>query len=212
MKKQYPALAGPSITGSRQPQRLWTVLVLVLTCLAYPVLVFSADQGDPDAALWEALGSGQHLALLRHAIAPGGGDPAGFTLGDCSSQRNLSDQGRDQARRIGAQFRANQIDVAGVFSSAWCRCLETAELLNLGPVQPLPALNSFFQNYRSREPQTRALREWLAQQDLRQPLVLVTHQVNITALTDVYPASGELVVVRRGESGELMVVGTLATD
>ncbi len=144
-----------------------------------------------DAALWSALRSGGHVALLRHAIAPGAGDPREFALRDCSTQRNLSDEGRDQAARIGARFRANRIQTARVFSSPWCRCLETARLLGLGPIQELPVLNSFFQRYERRDPQTQALKEWLASQDLDELLVLITHQVNITALTNVYPASGD---------------------
>lgn len=165
-----------------------------------------------DEALWSALRSGDHLVLMRHALAPGTGDPAGFTLGDCDTQRTLSDQGREQARRIGDRFRANGIAAAGVYASQWCRSFETAELLALGSVQALPSLNSFFQAYDRRESQTRALRNWIAEQALSRPLVLVTHQVNITSLADVYPASGEMVVLHRSESGALSVVGTLETD
>ena len=90
--------------------------------------------------------------------------------------------------------------------------METASLLGLGPVQELPALNSFFETRERRIDQTLDLRDWLASEDLDEPLVLVTHQVNITALTGVYPSSGELVVVRRSESGELSVLGTLETE
>jgi broad specificity phosphatase PhoE len=158
------------------------------------------------------MASGAHVALLRHALAPGTGDPAAFVLGDCGTQRNLSDEGRDQAKRIGARFAANGIKQARVFSSQWCRCLETANLLGLGPVEALPSLNSFFQRFERRERQTRALEAWLAGQALDQPVVLVTHQVNIAALTGVYPASGELVVIRRTETGALSVVGSIETD
>lgn len=165
-----------------------------------------------DAALWSVLRSPGHLALLRHAIAPGTGDPAEFKLRDCSTQRNLSAEGRDQAARIGARFRTNGIQTARVFTSQWCRCLDTAQLLALGPVEELPVLNSFFQRYERREPQTHALKEWLAGQDLDEPLVLVTHQVNITALTSLHPTSGELVIIRRSGSGEISVVGTIETD
>ena len=165
-----------------------------------------------DAALWRALGSGGHVALLRHALAPGTGDPAAFVLGDCGTQRNLSREGRDQAARIGARFAANGIERARVFSSQWCRCLETAGRLGLGPVEELPSLNSFFGRFERRERQTRELRDWLAGQALDQPVVLVTHQVNITALTGVYPGSGELVVVRRAGDGALSVLGSIETD
>jgi phosphohistidine phosphatase SixA len=149
---------------------------------------------------------------MRHAIAPGFDDPPNFQIGDCSTQRNLSDEGRQQAREIGEQFRANGINRVRVFSSQWCRCLETARLLELGPVQELPVLNSFFRKFKRQESQTRALKEWLAQQDLAEPLVLVTHQVNITALTKVTPAPGEVVIVKQTAPGEFLVVGTFQTD
>ena len=165
-----------------------------------------------DADLWDALRSKGHVALMRHALAPGTGDPSGFALGDCSTQRNLSAEGRGQAARIGQLFRANGIETARVFSSQWCRCLDTARLLELGPVRELPIINSFFRKYERREPQTRALEDWLAKQDLERPLVLVTHQVNITALTGVYPASGEIVALRRSDDGGLTVVGSIETD
>ncbi len=165
-----------------------------------------------DAAVWNALRSGGHVALLRHAIAPGTGDPPEFALRDCGTQRNLSAEGRAQAARIGARFRANGIQTASVFSSQWCRCLDTARLLRLGPIQEQPDLNSFFQRYDRRERQTQTLKAWLASQDLDKPLVLVTHQVNISALTNVYSASGELVIIRRSNTGEISVVGTIETD
>lgn len=181
----------------------WMGAVLMLLCLA-PGLPAAADAG-----LWDALRSGGHAALLRHAIAPGTGDPANFALRDCTTQRNLSDEGRHQAARIGARFRANGIGTARVYSSQWCRCLETARLLDLGPVQELPALNSFFGRYERREPQTRALADWLATVSLDAPLVLVTHQVNISALTDVHLAQGAIVIVRRTADGTLEVAGTI---
>jgi len=185
---------------------------LLIAALAAVFCSSPAQSSERDAALWEALHSGGHVALLRHAIAPGTGDPPEFMLGDCRTQRNLSAQGRDQAARIGELFRAHGMQTARVFSSQWCRCLETARLLGLGPVEERPFLNSFFNDYALREPQTGKLREWLDQQSLGEPIVLVTHQVNITALTGVYPGSGELVIVRRSETGELAVVGTIETD
>ena len=165
-----------------------------------------------ETALWRALASKGHVALLRHAIAPGTGDPSAFALGDCGTQRNLSEEGREQAARIGARFRENGMETAQIFSSQWCRCLETARLLGLGPVTELPILNSFFQRPERRNRQTQALEKWLASQDLDGPLVLVTHQVNITALTGVYPASGELVVIRPLENGKISAVNTIKND
>lgn len=150
--------------------------------------------------------------MLRHALAPGTGDPAEFDVNDCATQRNLSKSGREQARRIGDLFRANEIDSAHIYSSQWCRCLETARLLGLGPVNELPIINSFFQAFHREERQARQLRQWLDQQDLSQPLLSVTHQVNITTMTGVFPASGELVVLHQDGDGQLRVVGTLETE
>jgi len=150
-----------------------------------------------------------HIAIMRHALAPGGGDPANFSLDDCSTQRNLSEAGRRQARRTGDFLRSVGVEQARVFSSQWCRCLDTAELLDLGPVEPLPALNSFFRDRERGPEQTQALREKIAGMDLSQPVVMVTHQVNITSLTSVFPSSGEIVVLRRLDDGEIDVVGTV---
>ena len=181
---------------------------LVASLLALMPVVASADDG----VLWDTLRTPGHAALLRHALAPGTGDPPDFDLRDCATQRNLSDEGRRQATRIGARFRANGMPRARVLSSQWCRCLDTAELLGLGTVEELPVLNSFFQKRERRDAQTQGLARWLSDQSLDRPLVLVTHQVNITALTGVYPASGELVVVRVSGDGEVTTVGTIETD
>jgi phosphohistidine phosphatase SixA len=183
-----------------------------MSLLALLVAPAQSIMAEGNGILWEALRSGGHVALLRHAVAPGTGDPPEFTLGDCASQRNLSDEGREQAQRIGARFRANGIERAAVFSSQWCRCQETASLLDLGPVTEFPLLNSFFQDYERREPQTQQLRQWIAERDTSEPLVLVTHYVNIAALTRVRPGSGELVVVRLNEAGEISVLGSIRTD
>jgi len=180
--------------------------------LATLITVAMAAPAAADDALWKALRSGEHVALLRHALAPGTADPTEFALRDCATQRNLSDQGRGQAARIGDRFRANGIAVARVASSQWCRCLETARLLDLGPVEELPPLNSFFRRGERRNAQTQALQAWLGDQVLERPIVLVTHQVNITALTGIFPASGELVVLRRDSDGTLAVIGRLETE
>jgi phosphohistidine phosphatase SixA len=159
--------------------------------------------------LWDALRSKNHFALLRHALAPGTGDPPEFTLGRRETQRNLSEEGRAQAKRIGDLFRAHGINKALVFSSEWYRCQDTAELLDIGPVVTLPALNSFFQNFAQKDIKTESLKVWLSQQEIDKPLVLVTHQVNITALTEIYPSSGEIVVVKKDAHVGLKVLGSI---
>ena len=162
-----------------------------------------------DAALWHALKSGGHAVIMRHAIAPGVGDPDDFRIGECSTQRNLSPAGREQAQRIGARLRTAGLEAARVYTSQWCRAFETATLLGLGEVAALPELDSFFTQSGRAEAQTRALTQWLDAQDLSRAVVLVTHQVNVTALTGAYPASGELVVIRRTAPGRYAVAGRL---
>jgi phosphohistidine phosphatase SixA len=201
----------PTVFAVRFRSRLAFVVPVLLAAFAIPAMADASSARESDT-LWRALASDQHVALLRHAIAPGTGDPKSFTLGDCTTQRNLSPEGRAQAARIGQRFRDNGITSARVYASEWCRTRETAGLLQLGAVEALPALNSFFASRSRAEAQTRALTRWMAHQDLSRPLVLVTHQVNITALTGVYPASGELVIVRLAENGTHRVVGTIKTE
>jgi phosphohistidine phosphatase SixA len=162
-----------------------------------------------EAALWDAVKRPDHIVLIRHALAPGTGDPPQFRVDDCATQRNLSAEGRAQAARIGERFRSNGIASAIVQSSRWCRCLETARLLGLGEIRPNALLDSFFADRSAGSPRTASLRAWLSQQPATAPLVLVTHQVNITELTGVYPAAGEIVVAKRRPDGSVEVVGTI---
>ena len=188
------------------------VVALLILVNVFFVQNFVVAEADTDKKrLWAALRSKNHFALLRHAHAPGTGDPPEFTLGRRETQRNLSEEGRKQAKRIGDLFRAHGINKARVFSSEWYRCQDTAELLNLGPVITLPALNSFFQDYEQKDVRTESLKVWLSQQEIDKPLVLVTHQVNITALTGIYPSSGEIVVVKKDAQVGLKVLGSIKT-
>lgn len=159
-----------------------------------------------EAAAWEALRGGGAVALFRHARAPGSGDPPGMRLGDCSTQRNLDDAGRAQARRIGEAFRAEGVAVGAVLTSRWCRAVETAALAFPGLSRAEPAFDSFFENREEGPARTALARRVLL--DWRGPgaLVAVTHQVNVTALTGVFPSSGEGVVLGRGGGG-LVAVG-----
>ena len=158
-----------------------------------------------EQAAWAALREGA-IVLFRHANAPGIGDPPGFRLDDCATQRNLDAQGRDQAAKIGELFRREQIAVAAVLSSVWCRAFDTASLAFPGQVRHEPSFNSFFDDRDQQAAQTEAARTILL--DWRGPgtLVVVTHQVNMQALTGIAPASGEGVVLRR-EGGQLPIIG-----
>ncbi|MGI9316066.1 MAG: histidine phosphatase family protein [bacterium] len=187
------------------------ILLFHLIVAGWSLSFHSAVAAD-EAHIWKLLQGEGHFALLRHALAPGTGDPAEFSLKDCDTQRNLSEEGRGQALQIGERFRDNGVDAAEVYSSQWCRCLETAELLKLGAVQPLKTINSFYQNFERKEKQTATLESWIRSQSLEKPIILVTHQVNITALTGELAASGELVIVRVSDGAPLKVVGKLQTD
>jgi len=207
MRRPHAGNAPATATG--YPKTIFFVrFAAFLIALSAGMQSASADE----AALWQALRSPGHLAVMRHALAPGGGDPDAFQLRDCDTQRNLSDGGRDQAKRIGARLRANGVTTAQIHSSQWCRCLETARLLGFGAVTELPALNSFFATMDQSGAQTAALQTWIKDQPLTAPVILVTHQVNISALTGIFPASGEMVVLRRTAEGNLTIVGTIETD
>ncbi len=170
-----------------------------------------------DEMIWAKIAQAEqetYVVLLRHAIAPGTGDPANFKLDDCTTQRNLSEPGRQQARDIGEAFRRRDIPIAKVLSSQWCRCLETAELMDVGPVEPFPALNSFFRDRTTADAQTNQIREYIANnQDQPGVILMVTHQVNITALTNIFPRSGSAVVLQLDAQpdnmNQLKVVGQL---
>ncbi len=166
----------------------------------------AAALAGPARADWEALKRPGAVAIMRHAIAPGTGDPAAFRLGDCSTQRNLDARGRDQARAIGAAIRTAGIEIDRVLTSQWCRSRETAELLGVAPVDEMPALNSFFRDRATRDEQTGAVRAFLAGLPQDERVVLVTHQVNITALTGRGVGSGEVFVLEVAPDGSVEVV------
>ena len=189
--------------------RLYRRAMAILVLWACAGGVAAAETGSGALA---ALRGGGHLAIMRHAIAPGNFDPADFRLGDCSTQRNLSEEGRAQARALGARLRSAGVARARVYSSQWCRTLDTAEQLGLGRVMELPVLNSFVSERNEEAQRTELLRQWIAAADLSLPVVLVTHQVNITGLTGIFPASGEMIVLRRRPDGGVEVAGRVLAE
>jgi broad specificity phosphatase PhoE len=114
-------------------------------------------------------------------------------------------------KKIGDLFRSNGIDKAAVYSSQWCRCLDTAKLLDIGEVSKLPSLNSFFEHFERERSQTEKTIKWIQNAPLDIPTVLVSHQVNISALTGYSPASGEIVFLRRLSDGSTSVIGSIQT-
>ena len=181
--------------------------------LAVYFIIFLLTAGTHAAAdhIDQRLKTGGHVLLIRHAFAPGSGDPEDFRVGDCATQRNLNEQGRSQARAIGRWLRSRAIDSARIFSSQWCRCLDTAELIGLGAVAELPALNSFYGRPLDAEPNLTALRTFLSQQPADGELiVMVTHFVTISGLTGNGVSAGEGVVLRLTGAENFEVVGRLA--
>lgn len=184
------------------------LLLVALACLALrPGSSVAAADEAREAAAWGALRSGA-IALFRHANAPGGGDPAGMRLGECATQRNLDAAGQQQARRIGEAFHTRGIAVGSVLTSQWCRTTETADLAFPGMARPEPIFNSFFDDRGKGPAQTRDARALLSRWTGPGALVVSTHQVNITGLTGIVPASGEGIVVRV-TGGEVVVVGRI---
>lgn len=159
----------------------------------------SAAAASDDAA-WDALRAGG-IVLLRHATAPGVGDPPGFRLDDCATQRNLDAVGRREAQRIGEAFRSHGVAIGDVVTSRWCRTRETATLAFPGRQRDEPAFDSFFDRSADAERQTAEARALLVRWRGPEALVVVTHQVNITALTGVVPSSAEGIVLRVADGG-----------
>ena len=173
-----------------------------------PILGWSSSLRAADDAIGAQLRAGRVAVLLRHSITDAGiGDPPGFRLDTCSTQRNLSAEGRAQAQRIGAWFKARSLLPARVRSSAWCRCIDTGTIA-FGRADAWESLNSFFGEANSRERQSAALGAALPGIVAGAFEVWVTHQVNITALTDEFAQMGEACVVERPTPGDLIrVVG-----
>jgi phosphohistidine phosphatase SixA len=177
--------------------------------LALIAMAGAPARADEAAARAALSAPGTLVVMMRHALAPGGGDPDGLRLDDCATQRNLNAVGRTQAVAIGAALAAEGLAPDRVLTSRWCRCRDTAALLALGAPEDFAPLDSFF-GARSRGPsQTAALRDMLAGMAQGEKIVLVTHQVNVTALTGVRPSSGEAAVFRPGADGAPQMIGTI---
>ena len=174
----------------------------------------TADLAVADDATnaWKGLRAGGHVALLRHADAPGGfGDPPGFRVDDCATQRNLSEKGRADAEKIGSRLKREGIAFEKILSSPWCRCIDTAKLLNLGTVETEATFGNVVVLRDQRDALTAGARALIARWNGPSNLLVVTHGANIAALTTISPASGEIVVVRGG-SGSVEPVGRLLLD
>ena len=181
----------------------WVVAVVVCAWLA--------SVAQAAESVWDALRAPGAVVLLRHSFAPGGFDPPGARLDDCSTQRNLDESGRAQATRIGEAFRQNGIAVGTVLSSPRCRCLDTARLA-FGQGQAWGALQGALDDPERRERQLGEIRKAIAAHGGELPLVLVTHGSVVTDLTGLSIRMGEFLVLRRAADGSHRVAGQLYVE
>ena len=190
--------------------RIRCAIFTILLGLCTAADIASADEAE---TAWTALRAGRHVALMRHTDAPGGvGDPPGFRLDDCATQRNLSAKGRADAARIGARLRSELIAVERIVSSQWCRCMDTATLLELGAVEAEPTFGNVVVLREQATSLIAGARAVIDKWTGSGILLVVTHGANIRALTGIAPASGEIVVVRSGSGGNTEPVGRLTLD
>lgn len=174
-------------------------IILSAFCLLASVLAQASD-------LSEKLQTTDYVLLMRHTLAPGVGDPAGYTLQDCKTQRNLSVEGRQQADVVGRWLRKQGVTGAEVHSSTWCRCKDTAELLNFGGFKVAPPLASFFDEMHQAKARTQALEQFIAERVKtkgNKALILVTHHVNIHAFMGENIASGDMVLAQVDAQGKM---------
>jgi phosphohistidine phosphatase SixA len=180
-------------------KRFW--ITLLAACLA--------PAASADETLWAKLKTGGNVVLIRHAATVEGlGDPPGFKIGDCATQRNLSDAGREEARRLGRQFQFRAINFTTARSSQWCRCLETARLAFGEEPEPWPVLNSLHYDASGEAALVKEVHALAAKTKPPFNAVLVTHNFNIRALTGIMPNEAEAIIVR-GKDGKLEVVGRI---
>lgn len=185
-------------------------IVIALAILAWP-LPSAIAQDDP----WSLLRQPGHVVFMRHSDAPGSGgygDPPGFQLENCATQRNLSEEGRAHARRTGEAFRKQGVAFDRVLTSPWCRCRETALLAMGRQAEPFAPLSNLVGRHEHRESQVKALKAYLAGLDGNTRVLFITHGIVVNALTGVSPALGEIVIVKPGQEGEPVVVGRLKAN
>lgn len=191
--------------------RQFILIILKLTLFLSFSLNIQADENNEK--IIKAMQSGSHILMLRHANAPGYGDPDNIKIGDCDTQRNLDERGRKQATEIGQWFSKNNIKPKAIYSSQWCRCLDTARLLDLGEVKELTALNSFFQKTENREPNLNALTKFINEQASNESLIIMlTHSVTISAISGQNVAPGNGVLLKLNESKPYEFISVVKPD
>ena len=183
------------------------VISLILKLIIFSLFSFQINASEQ---AWNLAEEGDKIILIRHSLAPGGGDPPGFKIDDCDTQRNLNRKGINQSKKIGKLFINNKVPVDKVLSSQWCRCKDTAKYA-FGNFKEFTALNSTFQSpYNKNEPkQLKELYNFVKKWEGNgKNLVLVTHYSIIIAVTNTVPSSGEIVITDKN----FEVLGTIQTD
>ena len=180
--------------------KLYLIIIISLT---------SSVKADSNKKLFNQLEEGGKLIFIRHAYAPGNGDPSNFNLNDCSTQRNLNKDGKKQAKKIGEFFKENRIEIYKVFSSEWCRCKETAEIA-FKDFSTISFLNSFYSTKyaKNKDKQVEALNNYIKKFKSNKNLVFVTHYVLISEVLNYGPSSGEIIVSDKNFN----IVGTIKID
>ena len=183
--------------------KLLKFFIIIFISLTTPI------KADLYKNLINQLEDGRKLIFIRHAYAPGNGDPAGFNLNDCSTQRNLSDDGRKQAQRIGEFFTKNKIEIDKVLSSEWCRCKETAKIA-FKNYSTNSFLNSFYSSKfsKNKDKQVKAFNYYIKNLEIEKNLIFVTHYVFISEVLNYGPSSGEIVVSDKN----LNIIGSIEID
>ncbi len=157
--------------------------------------IFIPNNSDSSENVVKFLNEGKKIVFIRHALAPGNGDPNNFDIKDCSTQRNLNDEGRAQSKRIGNFFEKNNIKIDTVLSSEWCRCKDTAKIA-FGKFETFSALNSFYETRfsKNKSKQMKDLREYISKWESDSNLIIVTHYVVILDILDRGTSSGEMII------------------
>ena len=174
--------------------------LLILIFIFAPNISFSNDK------FANILKEGKKIVFVRHALAPGNGDPNNFNINDCSTQRNLNEEGRAQSEKIGNFFKNKNIKIHKVLSSEWCRCKETAKIA-FGNYQTFNALNSFYDERfaKNKSKQIKDLKDYIDNWENDSNLIIVTHYVVISALINRVSSSGEMIITDK----KLNILGNL---
>ena len=159
------------------------------------IFIFIPNNSHSSENVVKFLKEGKKIVFIRHALAPGNGDPNNFDIKDCSTQRNLNDEGRAQSKRIRNFFEKNNIKIDRVLSSEWCRCKDTAKIA-FGKFETFSALNSFYETRfsKNKSKQMKDLREYISKWESDSNLIIVTHYVVILDILDRGTSSGEMII------------------